>query len=133
MRRSEVMPMLGSMDTTSMIAVRDVEAAKQFYRDTLGMKPDDLEQDGMARLTSGSIPVCLYESEFAGTNQANALAWSVGDDFDAVFEDLRSRGVTFEHYDLPGLTLDGDVHVADGFKGVWFKDPDGNILHVNGR
>jgi hypothetical protein len=42
--------------------------------------------------------------------------------------------VTFERYDdLPGLRLEGDVHVADGFKGAWFKDPDGNILHINGR
>ena len=46
---------------------------------------------------------------------------------------LRDRGVEFERYDLPGLTLEGDVYVADGFKAVWFKDPDGNILHVNGR
>jgi catechol 2,3-dioxygenase-like lactoylglutathione lyase family enzyme len=127
------MQMLGSMDVTPMIAVRDVETAKDFYRDTLGMKPDDLEQDGMARLTSGSIPVVLYESEFAGTNKANALAWSVGTEFDRIFGELRDRGVMFEHYDLPGLTLEGDVHVAEGFKGVWFTDPDGNILHVNGR
>ena len=128
------MHMLGSMDATPMIAVRDIERAKEFYRDTLGMKPGDLDQEGMARLTGGSIPVMLYGSEFAGTNKANALVWSVGDDFDAIVEDLRGRGVTFERYpDLPGLTLDGDVHVADGFKGVWFTDPDGNILHVNGR
>ena len=126
--------MLGSMDATPMIAVRDIERAKDFYRDTLGMKPSDLDQEGMAQLTSGSIPVMLYESEFAGTNQANALAWSAGDDFDTIVEDLRGRGVTFERYpDLPGLTLEGDIHVADGFKGIWFKDPDGNILHVNGR
>jgi hypothetical protein len=39
--------------------------------------------------------------------------------------------VTFERYDLPGPTLEGDVHVAENFKAVWFKDPDGNILHVN--
>jgi len=125
--------MLGEMDTTPMLAVKDVGVASKFYGDTLGCKPDGSPQDGMARLRSGMIPICLYESEFAGTNRANALAWSVGDDFDSVLEDLRSRGVTFEHYDLPGLTLEGDVHVAEGFKGVWFTDPDGNILHVNGR
>ena len=47
---------------------------------------------------------------------------------------LRDRGVTFERYDdLPGLRREDDVHVAEGFKGAWFKDPDGNILHINGR
>jgi len=127
------MHMLTDMDATPMLAVKDIEVAKSFYSDTLGLKPDGADEDGMARYLSGSIPVYLYESEFAGTNKANALAWSVGDDFDGIFEDLRGRGVTFEHYDLPGLTLEGDVHVADGFKGIWFKDPDGNILHVNGR
>ena len=126
--------MLGDMDASAMIAVRDIERAKDFYRDTLGLKPDELEQDGMAGFRSGSVAVGLYESEFAGTNQANALAWSVEEEFDRVFAELRERGVTFEHYeDLPGLTLEGDVHVAEGFKGIWFKDPDGNILHVNGR
>ncbi len=46
-------------------------------------------------------------------------------------DNLRSGGVTFEHYDLPGMTLEGDVHTADDFKAAWFKDPDGNILHIN--
>ncbi|UUZ74885.1 hypothetical protein LP414_22300 [Polaromonas sp. P1(28)-13] len=43
---------------------------------------------------------------------------------------LKAKGVTFEHYDLPGLVREGDVHVAGTFKGAWFKDPDGNILHI---
>jgi catechol 2,3-dioxygenase-like lactoylglutathione lyase family enzyme len=126
--------MLADFDVTPVIAVRDIETATDFYRDTLGLKPDDLDQDGMARFRSGSIPVLLYESEFAGSNEANALVWSVEDRFDGLYAELRDRGVGFEHYDdLPGLTLVGDVHVAEGFKGIWFKDPDGNILHVNGR
>jgi catechol 2,3-dioxygenase-like lactoylglutathione lyase family enzyme len=127
------MLMLGDRDATPMLAVKDIETAKSFYSNVLGMKPDGPEEEAMAGFRSGSMPIWLYESEFAGTNRANALSWSVGDEFDGIVEDLRGRGVTFERYDLPGLTLQGDVHVADGFKGVWFKDPDGNILHVNGR
>ncbi len=128
------MGMLRDIDATAVLAVKDVAAARGFYEGTLGLEaPDDAGQDGTVAYTSGTTPVFLYESEFAGTNQANALAWSVGDDFDAILDDLRGRGVTFEHYDLPGLTLEGDVHVAENFKALWFKDPDGNILHVNGR
>jgi hypothetical protein len=53
------------------------------------------------------------------------------DDFDATIRELQARGVVFEHYDnLPGLTREGDVHRADGFKVAWFKDPTGNILSV---
>ena len=125
--------MLNEMDATAMLAVKDVTTARSFYEGTLGFEPDAADQDGMVNYRSGQTPIMVYESAYAGTNQANALAWSVGEDFDTIFKDLTTKGVTFEHYDLPGLTLDGDVHVADGFKGVWFKDPDGNILHINGR
>ena len=123
--------MLRSTDATAMLAVRDLGAARSFYADVLGFEPKDDEM-GIVSFESGRTPIALYESEYAGTNQANALAWSVGDRFDDVVTTLRDHGVTFERYDLPGMTLEGDVHVADGFKAVWFKDPDGNILHVNG-
>ena len=55
----------------------------------------------------------------------------MGGNFDAVIDDLRGKGVDFEHYDdLPGTTRDGDIHTMDGMRGVWFKDPDGNILSI---
>jgi catechol 2,3-dioxygenase-like lactoylglutathione lyase family enzyme len=128
------MSVLRDIDATAVVAVKDVAAARLFYEGTLGLRtPDDAGQDGTVAFTSGTTPIFVYESEFAGTNQANALVWDVGDDFDAILDHLRRKGVTFEHYDLPGLTLEGDVHVAANFKGVWFKDPDGNILHINGR
>jgi catechol 2,3-dioxygenase-like lactoylglutathione lyase family enzyme len=123
--------MLQTFDAVAMLAVRDLSAARRFYVDVLGFELGD-NDDGIVEFRSGRTPVTLYESEYAGTNQANALAWSVGDAFDEIVSALRDRGLTFERYDLPGLTLEGDVHVAEGFKGVWFKDPDGNILHING-
>jgi catechol 2,3-dioxygenase-like lactoylglutathione lyase family enzyme len=125
--------MFEGIDATAMLATRDLPAARAFYADVLGFDVRD-EPGGMTSFHSGATPVAIYESEYAGTNEANALAWSVGDGFDDVMKTLRDRGVTFERYDdLPGLRLEGDVHVADGFKGAWFKDPDGNILHINGR
>jgi hypothetical protein len=44
-----------------------------------------------------------------------------------VVQTLKGKGVAFEHYDLPEMTLKGDIHVAEGMKAAWFKDPDGNI------
>ena len=125
--------MLRETDATAMLAVKDVAKARAFYEGALGFEPDVRGEDGMVSYRSGRTPIMIYESAYAGPNQANALAWSVDDDFDTIFKELTTQGITFEHYDLPGLTLDGDVHVADGFKGAWFKDPDGNILHINGR
>ena len=125
--------MLSDMDATAMLAVKDIGVASRFYEEILELEPADLEQDGMKLYKSGDSSIAVYESEYAGTNQANALAWSVGERFGTIVEDLRGRGVTFEHYDLPGLKVEGDVHVAENFKAVWFKDPDGNILHINNQ
>lgn len=124
--------MLRDIDATPMIAVKDIGAAKDFYGGILGLEPARADQEeGMILYKSGATAFLVYESEYAGTNEANALAWSVGDAFDSIVEGLRSKGVTFEHYDLPGLRLEGDIHVAENFRAVWFKDPDGNILHIN--
>jgi catechol 2,3-dioxygenase-like lactoylglutathione lyase family enzyme len=125
--------MLKDFDATAIVAVKEIGRARAFYEGTLGFEAVGDEQEGMATYLSGQTPVFLYESEFAGTNQANALAWTVDDQVEAITEQLRAKGVTFEHYDLPGLTLEGDIHTAENFKGIWFKDPDGNILHINGR
>ena len=57
------------------------------------------------------------------------MVWGVGGEIEPIVEYLRSRGVSFEHYE--GMDLRGDIHVAGDFKMVWFKDPDGNILHLN--
>ena len=122
---------LRDIDATAVLAVKDIGVAKDFYERTLGLEPARSDQDGMILYKTGATSLLVYESEHAGTNQANALAWSVGQEFDAIVEDLGARGVTFEHYELPGLRLQGDVHVAENFKAVWFKDPDGNILHIN--
>ena len=69
-------------------------------------------------------------SEFAGTNKANAVVWNAGEDFDAIAGQLRERGVVFEVYPELGMDIADGIHRSGGFKGVWFKDPDGNVLHV---
>jgi hypothetical protein len=74
--------------------------------------------------------VIVYTSEFAGTNKANAVVWNAGEDFDAIVDQLREQGIAFEEYPDMGMDISGGVHRSGDFKGVWFKDPDGNILHV---
>jgi hypothetical protein len=54
----------------------------------------------------------------------------VAEDVDDLVRILKGRGVTFEHYDLPNMTRQGDIHVAGSMKAAWFKDPDGNIFSV---
>jgi catechol 2,3-dioxygenase-like lactoylglutathione lyase family enzyme len=123
------MIMLADSEAMATIAVRDLKKAKQFYEEVVGLKPDGEQNEGGARYRSGNSHVFVYESRYAGTNQATAATWVVSD-AEEVVRALKANGVVFEHYNLPGLTRQGDLHVAGSFKGAWFKDPDGNILHV---
>ena len=122
--------MLGSKDASATLAVSDFDRARDFYENTLGLSVLS-DMDGAVLYRSGASVVLVYPSEFAGTNKATAASWAVGDDFDAIVDDLRNKGVSFEHYDdLPGTTRDGDIHVMGDLRAVWFKDPDGNILNL---
>jgi catechol 2,3-dioxygenase-like lactoylglutathione lyase family enzyme len=125
--------MLGGKDATATIAVRDAKSARKFYEGTLGLKVVDDKMPEALVYKSGSSKVLVYQSQYAGTNKATAATWGVGDDIEKIVQGLKAKGVAFEHYTLPGLTLKGDVHVAGNHKVAWCKDPDGNILAlVNG-
>jgi catechol 2,3-dioxygenase-like lactoylglutathione lyase family enzyme len=121
--------MLGGKSAAATLAVSDLERARDFYENTLGLEALQ-ETAGTIVYKSGNSVVLVYPSEYAGTNQATAAAWAVGDDFDAIVQELRAKGTTFEQYDLPETSREGDVHVMGEFKAVWFKDPDGNILNL---
>jgi catechol 2,3-dioxygenase-like lactoylglutathione lyase family enzyme len=119
--------MLGDNDAIATVAVKDLNVAKKFYEGALGLKAKASQQKEVLEYKSGKSTLFVYRSGYAGTNKATAATWVV-DDTDEVVRTLKAKGVTFEHYDLPGLTLKGDVHVAGKMKAAWFKDPDGNIL-----
>jgi catechol 2,3-dioxygenase-like lactoylglutathione lyase family enzyme len=121
--------MLGRADATPMIAVRDLDRARKFYEDTLGLKTKDAMGDEVLTMKSGDTLISVYRSEFAGTNKATALTFEV-DDAEKEVRELKEKGVLFEHYDMPGLERQGDLYVAEGFKTTWFKDPDDNILSL---
>jgi catechol 2,3-dioxygenase-like lactoylglutathione lyase family enzyme len=122
--------MLGKADATPMIAVKDLDRARKFYEDTLGLKTKDEWGGEGATLKSGDTLINLYRSEFAGTNKATSLTFDV-DDIDKEVSELKEKGILFEHYDLPGLEQRGDLYVGEkDFKTAWFKDPDGNILSL---
>jgi catechol 2,3-dioxygenase-like lactoylglutathione lyase family enzyme len=124
---------LGDKDAFATLAVKDIDAARRFYEETLGLTPHGGAPPGPGVVVyrSGGSAVLVYESRYAGTNQATAASWAVGDDFDSLVAELKGKGVAFEHYDdLPDTTLEGDVHVSGELRTVWFKDPDGNILNI---
>jgi catechol 2,3-dioxygenase-like lactoylglutathione lyase family enzyme len=126
--------MLGNKDAIATIAVKDIDAARKFYEGTLGWKTADTGNgDGGVSFQSGNSTIFVYKSQFAGTNQATALTIKVGDELENVVQSLKAKGVNFEHYDMPGMNRQGDIHGEGNMRAAWFKDPDGNILAlVNG-
>ena len=121
--------MLADKDAMATIAVKDLKAAKKFYGDTLGLKPTPVPEPEVLNYKSGNSTILVYKSQFAGTNKATSATWIV-DDVEGIARDLKAKGVAFEHYDFPGMTRKGDVHITGKTKAAWFKDPDGNILAV---
>ena len=121
--------MLGKTDATPMIAVKDLDRAREFYEGKLGLETEEEWGGEGVTLKSGDTLINVYRSEFAGTNKATALNFDV-DDIGKEVSELKEKGIFFEHYDLPGLTQQGDIHVGEGMKTAWFKDPDGNILSL---
>jgi catechol 2,3-dioxygenase-like lactoylglutathione lyase family enzyme len=123
--------MLADKEAMATIAVRNLDTSKKFYKDILGFEPAGTEGPGVATFNSGNSTILVYESEYAGTNQATAATWGVGDELEQIIAALKKAGVKFEHYDMPDTRLEGDIHYFGDFKAAWFKDPDGNILHIN--
>ena len=123
--------MLGDNEVMATVAVKNLSAARKYYEGKLGFKVVHTEGDQAVTYQSGKSQLLVYQSQFAGTNKATAATWMVKD-VEGLVKDLKAKGVAFEHYDLPGLTRKGDVHVAGAHKNAWFKDPDGNVLALIG-
>jgi catechol 2,3-dioxygenase-like lactoylglutathione lyase family enzyme len=121
--------MLNDAELFGNVAVKDLEAAEKFYSETLGLKQLSKKTGVVATYESKVGKMFVYQSGTAGTGQATCITWKVAD-IDSTVADLKSKGVTFEKYDIPGATMDGDVHIIGPMKAAWFKDPDGNVLSL---
>lgn len=95
--------MLGNKDAVANIAVKNIETAKKFYEDTLGLTQVGAEGQEVIILKSGNSTVYVYQSQYAGTNKATGVTWVVGEDIEGVVQQLKAKGITFEHYDMPGV------------------------------
>ena len=118
--------MLNDSTITANIPAADLERARRFYADKLGLTPVQ-ENPGGLIYSSGGTYFFLYQTEFAGLARHTIAQFHVPD-VGAEVKDLQSKGVTFEHYDLPDTTWDGDVASWAAGHAAWFKDSEDNIL-----
>jgi catechol 2,3-dioxygenase-like lactoylglutathione lyase family enzyme len=124
---------LGSYPVSPVIAVSDMEAAKQFYEEKLGLSSVIDDPDGGSTYACGSGSVIhVYPSpDDVGESTATRAGWLV-DDIEKVVDELSSRGVAFEEYDGSLLkTGERRITASGPVKRAWFRDPDGNYFAVN--
>lgn len=123
--------MLNDCRVTANIPAADLDRARRFYEDVLGLKPVDENPGGLVYSTGGGTSFFLYLTDYAGQAGHTIAQWHV-DDVDAEVKDLKAKGLRFERYDLPGVTWDGDIATMEGMgKAAWFTDSEGNIMCID--
>jgi catechol 2,3-dioxygenase-like lactoylglutathione lyase family enzyme len=129
--------MLQHSNVAARIPAQDLQRAKRFYSEKLGLVPVE-ERPGGARYECAGGGFALFQSTGAASGEHTQLGWQV-EDIEATVRELRRRGVVFEEYDLPGLkTIDGIATVAGNYpskggvgeRAAWFKDSEGNLLGI---
>jgi catechol 2,3-dioxygenase-like lactoylglutathione lyase family enzyme len=128
--------MLEHSDVATRLPVQDLKRAKSFYAEKLGLEPVE-ERPGGLLYRCGKGSFALFQSAGAAAGTHTQMAWEVAD-IEATVAELRSRGVVFEEYDLPGLkTINGIAQIAGNYpskgtgeKGAWFKDSEGNLVAI---
>jgi len=123
--------MLANAPIRAYLPASNVPRARKFYEQQIGLKPKE-EYGGGVIYECGGAEVFLYPTPNAGTSKASQAYWSVAD-VEAEVTDLKSRGVKFEDYNMPGIKMTNSIATAGGAKTAWFKDTEGNILAVSQR
>jgi predicted enzyme related to lactoylglutathione lyase len=120
--------MLNDSKVTANVPAADLDRARRFYADTLGLTPTQDHPGALVYTTAGGTTFSLYETAYAGQAGHTIAQFHVADVASEVGE-LTARGVAFEHYDMPGVSWEGDVAVIpDMGHAAWFQDSEGNIL-----
>jgi catechol 2,3-dioxygenase-like lactoylglutathione lyase family enzyme len=121
--------MLSKLEAYSTIPACDLNRAQRFYQEKLGLAPSEqLDDDDLLYKTKDSEFI-LYRTQYCGTAKHTLMGFMTPD-LDREMSDLRSRGVVFEEYDLPGLKTVHGIAQMGNERGAWFKDSEGNILAV---
>jgi catechol 2,3-dioxygenase-like lactoylglutathione lyase family enzyme len=131
------MSLLSESKVATRLPAQDLERARRFYAEKLGLEPVE-ERPGGLKYQCRNGYFVLFKSRGAASGEHTQMAWEV-DDIETVVTELRKRGVVFEEYDLPGLkTVNGIAEVSGNYpssggigeRGFWFRDSEGNLLGV---
>lgn len=124
--------MLKDVQAVAVLPAADITRARDFYRDKLGLEPENPDaEDNLQYKCGGGSGFLLYQTPNAGTAKNTQIGWLV-DDLPATVAELRAKGIVFEEYDFPGLKTEGGIATTpDGSTAAWFLDTEGNILNLS--
>jgi catechol 2,3-dioxygenase-like lactoylglutathione lyase family enzyme len=116
----------------TVLPAADLQRARGYYHDKLGLDPVMEQPGNLVYDSGGGTGFEVYETANAGTAKNTQMGW-ITDDLDGEMSVLRSHGVVFEEYDVPGMkTVDG-VATMDDLRAAWFRDSEGNFLCITQR
>jgi predicted enzyme related to lactoylglutathione lyase len=114
------------------VPASDLDRARAFYAEKLGLTPSSEEEGMLLYKMGGGSSFTIYQTAYAGTAGHTLMQWEVADIEDEVSA-LRSKGVAFEEYDMPGVEWKGGIASAPMGRAAWFKDSEGNIMCLDQR
>jgi predicted enzyme related to lactoylglutathione lyase len=122
--------MLNDSKVTANIPAGDLNRARDFYADKLGLTPAQEVMPGEVLIykTAGGTEFQIYRTDYAG-QAGHTIAQFHVSDIESEVHDLKAKGVTFETYDMPGVQWDGEIASMEGMgRAAWFKDSEGNTM-----
>ncbi|MEX8194214.1 VOC family protein [Comamonas guangdongensis] len=122
--------MLTHSAVMTMLPVMDMERARAFYEQGLGLKDGVLRADGKFVYRVGGTVIALFPKPGGTKAEHTAISFEVAD-IAASIEELKGRGVVFENYDFPDLKTVDHVYTHGTEKAAWFKDTEGNYLCIH--
>lgn len=123
--------MLTTAPITTVLPVMNLDRAKKFYAEQLGLTPKGASPDGNFLFVGGGGATIALAPRKTGTKaEHTALSFEV-QDIEATIHELDQHGIVFEDYDLPGLKTVNHMCILGAEKAAWFKDPEGNILCIH--
>lgn len=124
---ASIASVLASTKVTCMLPVKDMERARVFYEEALGLMPLGAKPDGKFVYHCGGTELALFPKPEGTKAEHTAISFRVADIAAAIAE-LKTRGVVFDDYDFPGFKTVEHVCVLGSERAAWFRDPEGNIL-----
>jgi catechol 2,3-dioxygenase-like lactoylglutathione lyase family enzyme len=121
--------MIKELKAHTTLPVLDMERARRWYEEKLGLTPSTESPGGSFYELAGGTRFALYptQNESRGGHTQMGLA---SEDITADVAQLKGRGVVFEEYDFPGLKTEGSIATTGDVRAAWFKDSEGNMIGI---